>query len=188
MDETPVMPPRCRNDLGRGLRTWRALHRVKQSHAAELLGVSQPQISRWERGEQRPGGAEARALADLLAARLTGAADRRLGQFVRDSAAPVHLVCDLTHRLLAFSGARARSFRRPPEELDGALLWECASAEIVAAEGRLESAGWYDMAAPVMAFRTSGRASRLLEIREGPMAWTRFRLSDGSHARLVETL
>ncbi|WP_092694488.1 helix-turn-helix domain-containing protein [Tranquillimonas rosea] len=188
MQDGTSLPPRCRSDLGRGLRTWRALHRVKQSHAAELLGVSQPQISRWESGTQEPGQDEARLLADLLSARLAGGADGRLGKFVGDSVSPLHLICDMTHRLLAYSSARARQFRRVPEELDGALLWECASPDIIEAERNLETLGWFDLVAPIIELETTGHRSHLLEIPESRFTWTRFRLSDGRYARLVETI
>lgn len=127
-------------------------------------------------------------LADLLSARLSGGADRRLARFVRESASPAHLVCDLTHRLLVYSAGRARQFRRATGEMEGASLWECASPEIVEAERDLEALGWFDLAAPVLELDTRGHRSRLIEIPAGRFTWTRFRLSDGSHARLVETI
>src|SRR5207344_2186269 len=87
--------------LGRSLYRWRALRRIKQQHAAELLGVSQATISRWENGQLPPDEHEQLRLRTLMQARLDSAADRELARLVNHSSAAVHLVCDLTHRLLA---------------------------------------------------------------------------------------
>lgn len=56
--------------LGRSLRTWRALQRIKQLHAAQLLGVSQATVSRRENGQSPPAPDEAERLRTLMAARL----------------------------------------------------------------------------------------------------------------------
>ncbi|PPB84265.1 helix-turn-helix protein [Mycetohabitans endofungorum] len=69
MNETlSDMPPGAQ--LGSQLRRWRALHRIKQAHAAELFGVSQSTISRWEAGLQPMELAEQRHVAHTLSARL----------------------------------------------------------------------------------------------------------------------
>jgi transcriptional regulator with XRE-family HTH domain len=62
------------NEYGRALRRWRRLRSVKQSHAAELFGVTQATLSRWERGHHRLPDAAARKLSHLLAAPLDSAA------------------------------------------------------------------------------------------------------------------
>ena len=64
--------------LGLALRRWRLLHRVKQTHAAELLDVAQSTISRWEAGIQRMEPSEQCKVEALVAARLDAAADRVL--------------------------------------------------------------------------------------------------------------
>src|SRR6202171_1067878 len=94
------------NEFGRALRRWRRVRGVKQSHAAELFGVTQATLSRWERGHHRLPDAAARKLSRLLAAPLDSAADAGLRRLVESSALPVHLICDLSHRLLAASPAR----------------------------------------------------------------------------------
>lgn len=174
--------------LGRTLRTWRAIRRIKQLHAAELLRVSQATISRWENGQAAPDPDEAERLRRLMAARLDSDADRVLGRLVRQSSAPVHLVCDLTHRLLAASPAREAQFKVPASTLLGVSLWRCASEDIVRAEGQLAEIGWFGPAPPALAFRTGRRESADLVIHACEMRWVRFQLSDGSHARLVETV
>ena len=62
-------------EFGRALRRWRRLRGVKQSHAAELFGVTQATLSRWERGHHRLPQAAMRKLSALLAAPLDSAGD-----------------------------------------------------------------------------------------------------------------
>jgi transcriptional regulator with XRE-family HTH domain len=186
MDATLPLPSGLK--LGLALRTWRTLRRVKQSHAAELFGVSQATISRWEACRQAPSSREAARLRDALSAAPTGAADLAVLQLVRASTTPVHLVCDFTHRLLAASPARAKPWRMPPEELCGTSLWRYASEEIHQAEAALEDAGWFEPDATPMVVTTRGNDSVDVPIAPSRIRWTRLRLSDGSCARLVETI
>jgi len=174
--------------LGRSLRTWRTLRRIKQLHAAQLLGVSQATLSRWETGQRPPDADEAQRLRQLMAARLDSAADHVLGRLVRQSATPVHLVCDLTHRLLAASPGREAQFKVPTAQLMGRPLWRYASQDIVSAEAQLAERGWFGPTPPAIEFHTRGRDSGDLVILPCHMRWVRFQLSDGSFARLVETL
>ncbi|WGF87172.1 helix-turn-helix transcriptional regulator [Marinivivus vitaminiproducens] len=173
--------------LGRSLRTWRALRRVKQSHAAELLGVSQATVSRWERGGHEPSPAEQRALRYLLCARPDSAADRELVRLVMQSGGDMHLVCDLTHRLLAASSSRRACWRRSYAELENTSFWRYASEAIVEAEGRLAELGWYEPAPPEVRVRTGPNASSIVPIRPCVTRWVRIPLSDGSFARLTES-
>jgi transcriptional regulator with XRE-family HTH domain len=174
--------------LGRSLRTWRTLRRVKQLHAAQLLGVSQATISRWESGQSPPSADEAERLRTLMAARLDSAADHVLARLIRQSTAPVHLICDLTHRLLCASPAREAQFKVPTSQLLGTSLWRYASEDIVDAEGRLADCGWFGPTPPAIEFHTRARVSDELTILACEMRWVRFQLSDGSFARLVESI
>lgn len=174
--------------LGAALRRWRLLRRIKQQHAGELLGVSQATISRWENGRQLPDPDEEAALRQLMHARLDSAAERELARLVEQSARPVHLVCDLTHRLLALSPARERQCRVPRAQLIGRSLWRYASPEIVAAEARLASLDWFGPAPPALEIVTGANHQTEVEIEPSRLRWVRFQLSDGSAARLVETL
>ncbi|WP_425260974.1 helix-turn-helix domain-containing protein [Rubrivivax sp. RP6-9] len=174
--------------LGQSLRRWRALRRMKQSHAAELLGVSQPTISRWESGTQTPDEDEQQVLRRLMAARLDSAADHALARLVNESPLRVHLVCDLTHRLLALSRGREAECRRPRSEMMGRSLWRYASAEIVRAERSLSDRGWFSDNPPELTLTTSACLEQDVLIPSSRFRWVRFQLSDGSHARLVETL
>jgi len=174
--------------LGRSLRTWRALRRIKQLHAAQLLGVSQATVSRWENGLTPPSLDEAERLRSLMAARLDSAADQVLARLVQQSAAPVHLICDLTHRLLAASRAREAQFKVPTSRLMGTSLWRYASEDIVRAEAQLADHGWFGPMPPAIEFHTSARESDELAIFACDMRWVRFQLSDGSFVRLVESI
>jgi transcriptional regulator with XRE-family HTH domain len=174
--------------LGRSLRQWRALRRVKQAHAAELLQVSQAMVSRWEAGSQIPDLDEQDRLRALMSARLDSAADQALARLVRQSPGSLHLVCDLTHRLLAASPGRNRDWGCPPEDLIGVSLWRFATPEIVAAEAALSDGGWFEPDPPAIEIATGANGSPIVPIRAGWMRWTRFQLSDGAFVRLAETV
>ena len=171
--------------LGASLRTWRALRRVKQAHAAELLGVNQATISRWESGAERPSARQAARLRELMAAAPASDADRALASLVRESGEAVHMICDLTHRLLAVSRPRTRRWGVSGAQLIGCSLWRYATDDIVAAEEGLADAGWFEPAAPARRVFTRANRSSEVPIRAGWMTWTRLRLSDGGYARLV---
>jgi transcriptional regulator with XRE-family HTH domain len=176
------------NEFGRALRRWRRLRGVKQSHAAELFGVTQATLSRWERGHHRLPDAAARKLSRLLAASLDSAADAGLRRLVESSALPVHLICDLSHRLLAASPARFAGWTAGAAELRGVSLWGFATDEIRAAEGRLGELGWYDDGAAEVRFWTSANHSPIVAIEPGILLWERLQLSDGTLARLVTSM
>ena len=113
--------------LGSALRRWRLLNRIKQTHAAELFGVAQSTISRWESGAQEMEPAERAQVERRLSARLDAAADRALARLVDAGPSPMHLVCDLSHALLACSPSRAAEFGVPLSGLMGRSLWRYAT-------------------------------------------------------------
>ncbi|MFL9948409.1 helix-turn-helix transcriptional regulator [Paraburkholderia agricolaris] len=175
--------------LGIALKRWRLLHRVKQTHAAEMFGVAQSTVSRWEAGLQDMEPTERARAERLLAARLESAADRALERLVAESPREVHLVCDLTHRLLACSSARAVEFSVPLSALLGRSLWRYATPEIVAQELLLDDCGWRSVLAPApLEFGSGVNHSPQVPIHESRCRWTRMTLSDGTAVRLVETL
>ncbi len=177
----PPLPAR----LGPSLRRWRTLNRVKQAALAADLGVSQAMISRWEAGLARPEGRHASAVMALLTARAGSAADRALLRLVRGSAEPVHLICDLTHRLLAASPARAATWRAPVEDLLGTPLWRFASDGIAEGEAQLAARGWYEPAPEDVEVYTERADFAELTIRAGVIRYARLPLSEGGFARLI---
>jgi transcriptional regulator with XRE-family HTH domain len=174
--------------IGRSLHSWRIARRMKQAHVADLLGCSQATVSRWESGAQTPSALEAAAILRLLAARLSSSGDRALERLVKSSTAELHLVCDVTHRLLAASPARELGWRVSANELAGNSMWPFASPEIDAAERGLRDGGWFAEPSASLEVETGTNGRTDVPIRPGRFRWTRIRLSDGSFARLVETL
>lgn len=170
---------------GRSLRRWRRANDVKQSTIAEAMGVSQTTVSRWEAGRSHPTRREQQRLSQLIGARPTSAADRALLDLVTKAAEPVHLVCDLSHRLLAASPGRLATWRKGVSELRGISLWFAASEGIAEAERRLPDLGWYENPTAELAFETEFHDCSTLWIEAGVIVWTRIPLSDGTMARLV---
>lgn len=178
-----VLP--CANHLGASLRRWRLLNRVKQAALAADMGVSQATVSRWESGRLAPALREEARLVELLSARPTSAADAALVELVRNAPGRVHLICDLTHRLVAASPARIAGWRVAAETLVGRSLWRFASAGIARGERALEGLGWYAPVAPSVTVETENADFDELSIAAGSLHYTRMPLSDGSFARLV---
>lgn len=161
---------------------------MKQSHVAEIAGVTQATVSRWESGTHRPTPGQAARLAPLLEVRLDPAADAALRRLVETSALPVHLVCDLSHRLLAVSRPRLAEWRAGEHELLGRSLWPYATDEIRRAEAMLGDLGWHEPAGVAVAAATGPNRDPVVRIPPGILLWERLTLSDGRAARLVTTV
>ena len=175
--------------LGAALVSARLRRGMKQSHVAELLGVTQPTVSRIERGDLLPAGALREEAMRFLAARLDVRRDAGLRRLVEMAAAPVHVICDLTHRLLAASPTREREWQRSASDLKGVSLWPYASEVIREAETRLGQHGWGEPdGACAIEVATDAHASDGLRILPGRMIWERMILSDGSPVRLVTNI
>lgn len=172
--------------FGPALRRLRQLRGMKQSHLAELLGVTQSTVSRWERGDLDLSPAQRLALQRLLEARPDPAQDAALKRLVETSTQKVHLVCDRTHRLLAVSPSRLADWRRPAAELLGTSMLVYATPEILAAEASLDARGWYEDRQGSLRIDTGTNAE--LPIRPGTALWERIPLADGSAGRLVTAL
>lgn len=179
--ETAVL----QTSLGPSLRRWRALNRIKQEVLAHELGVSQARISRWESGHAQPDGRHLLKITQLLRARPSTAADRALLDLVSRSSDSVHLVCDLTHRLLAMSAGREKEWRAPVSEYLNRPLWRFASDGIRAAEQSLAENGWYEPDGPDILYKTERVEFPEMTIPECSVRISRLPLADGSFARLV---
>jgi hypothetical protein len=68
-------------------------------------------------------------------------------------------------------------------------LWRYSTQQIARQEAQLDTLGWRDaVAPPSLAFATGANDSATVTIRPSVCRWTRLMLSDGTAARLVETL
>ncbi|AXA39751.1 helix-turn-helix transcriptional regulator [Rhizobium leguminosarum] len=173
---------------GAGIRRMRLLRSMKQGHLAELLGVNQATISRWERDQLALSPETAVKLERIFASPRHAAVDAALKRLVEDSVRPVHLICDRTHRLLSASRPRQAEWRAPLGAFLGRSLFSYASAEIAAAEQSLEERGWHTGKLSSLTLDTGANGNALLPIAAGRVTWERIMLSDGSAGRLVTTI
>jgi transcriptional regulator with XRE-family HTH domain len=173
---------------GKLLKRLRILRGMKQQHVAELIGVTQATVSRWESGAIEPNAGQSALLVRHLALASESAHDAALRRLVETSTLKVHLVCDRTHCLLAVSKPRREEWRLDISELKGRSLIVYASPEILAAEATLPSRGWFDGALSSLDVATGPNSDVNVPIQKGKMIWERIALSDGSMARLVTTL
>ena len=177
-----------RKNLGLALRQMRLLRGIKQTHFAQLMGVNQATVSRWERG-QLPLSAAQQAMAHrLLAAACDSTQDAALKRLVESSTRKVHLVCDRTHRLLAASQSRQAEWRADAAECMGRSLIGCASEEILKAEATLEGLGWHVGELSSLEIATGANADRIIPILPGRVLWERIALADGRAGRIVTTV
>jgi len=174
--------------IPRSLRRFRRLHGIKQSHLAEMLGVSQGSVSRWESGQHLPSASMHDRIVDLIAARADGRGDAALKRLITSSPLRVHLICDATHRLLAASPARAAGWRADLAQYLGTSLWRHASPEIVAAEAMLAGHGWFERPFQRLRFHTGPNDSDTIVIAAGLMEWETVPLADGRIGRVTTAL
>ncbi|MBB3915503.1 helix-turn-helix domain-containing protein [Rhizobium fabae] len=173
---------------GTGIRRMRLLRSMKQQHLAELLSVNQATVSRWERGQLALSPEQAVRLERIFASPPHVSADAALKRLVEDSIRPVHLICDVTHRLLSASRSRQAEWRAPLAAFLGRSLFSYASAEIAANEQSLEERGWHEGRLLSLTFETGANDNALMPIAAGRVTWDRITLSDGSAGRLVTTI
>jgi len=174
--------------LGRALRRFRLLHGIKQGDVAERLAVTQASVSRWESGAHLPEPAMRDRILAMIAARAGNDADAALKRLIETSTAPVHLVCDATHRLLAASPARVAGWPGGAEAFLDRSLWRFASPEIVAAEEGLADRGWYDRPFQRLEFHTGHNGNAVIAVLPSTMRWETVPLADGRIGRITTTI
>lgn len=177
-----------RKNLGLALRQMRLLRGIKQMHFAQLMGVNQATVSRWERGQLALSPVQQAMAHRLLAAACDSAQDAALKRLVESSTRKVHLVCDRTHRLLAASPSRQAEWRADASEFMGRSLIGFASREILEAEATLEELGWHAGELSSLEVATGANTDRIVPILPGRVLWERIALSDGRAGRIVTTI
>lgn len=176
-------------NFGPVLRRIRVVRRLKQQALADLVGVTQATVSRWESGDLAPSLDQRRRLIRLLRSTATLNADHGLRRLVETSPLQVHLVCDITHRLLAASPSREAEWLSDARSWEGRSLYRFATEEIRQAEGKLDACGWFEGRVPGAYFWTeAGDPETPIRIQEGYCIWERLTLNDGSPVRMATTL
>lgn len=169
--------------FGARLRMLRRAHRVKQAALAEMLGVKQSTVSRWEADIQLPAPEIQRRAFSILTSQSTN--DSALRRLVEHSNDATHLIDDASHVCLAFSQKRGREWRHDPAVLLGRSLWNFATEEIQLAETLMANGGWWDQHLPApVTLRSSASTDPQMAIRKGTLIYERLYLSDGSPVRL----
>jgi transcriptional regulator with XRE-family HTH domain len=175
--------------LGLQLRRFRRLRGMKQDHIADLLGVSQGLVSRWEAGLHTPSPGLCHRLETLLGSDADPATDTALRRLIENATEPVHLICDASHVLLAASPAREAEWGSRATPFIGTSLWRFASTEIVTSEERLSDRGWFEDTDPgQVLLETGGNGSREMRILPSTLRWERIALAGGRIGRLVTTI
>ena len=174
--------------VGRALRRFRILNGIKQGHVAERLAVTQASVSRWESGTHAPEAAMRERILAMIAANAGNDADVALKRLVESSSAPVHLVCDATHRLLAASPSRAKAWADSADSFLNRSLWSFASPEIVAAEAGLADRGWYDRPFQRLEFHTGHNGCAVIAVLPSMLRWETVPLADGRIGRITTTI
>lgn len=173
--------------FGSRLRKARRAQGIKQAAIADLLGIDQATVSRWEAGIQVPSSEMQEAAFRLLGRRATS--DEALRRLVESSASPVHLIEEASHVCLAYSPVRAREWRVSCRALLGRSLWRFATDDIQREEEALADAGWWDRQWPeARQFKIAPREFDAITITAGDVLWERLYLADGTPVRLVTGL
>lgn len=172
--------------LMRAVRRTRVLLGMKQSHLAELVGVGQSSLSKWESGIHVPPREKLALLARFVVEAPGEPSNAILKRLVEQSSREIHLVCDATHCLLAASPSRRAEWRLP--EGTGIPMWRYATAEIRRAEERLAGLGWADGPDMAVVFATSESHDPVVPIRPGRVLWERLPIGGLGWGRLVTTL
>ena len=172
--------------FGPRLRTLRRARSLKQSALAEMIGVEQSTVSRWESGTLIPSSDVQDQVFQTLS--VCKVDEFALKLLVESSTLPIHLIDEASHICLAYSKSRGHEWRKDPQVLLGKTLWPYASEEIQIAEEALDQTGWWDTYQPQpFQIRTAPSHNPEMRIQAGCLTYERMYLSDGTPVRLCTT-
>lgn len=172
-------------EFGRLLRQWRRTSDIKQSRLADILGVTQATVSRWESGAQKPAPLHCDLIHQMMTRKRNFRLDHAIKRLVMHSSQRVHLIEDRSHRLLCASRPREHEWQRDCSALLGTSLWRFATPEIASAEKSLHDLGWHEDQTDHLTFENSRRDGDPMRIIDTYILWERFFLSDGTAVRLT---
>ncbi|MCW0983802.1 helix-turn-helix domain-containing protein [Agrobacterium sp. BT-220-3] len=173
---------------GPTLRHIRKMRNMKQSHLAELAGVDQATISRWERRKSLLPEDTKTRLHTIFYRFVTLPEDDAIKRLVTTSSLKVHLICDQTHCLLSASGRRLDEWKTSLPDVIGKSMLPYASQEILDAELALKKSGWTDQLGARTIISTGPNNHPIIHIPQSRAIWERILLSNGMIGRLVTTL
>lgn len=170
------------------LRRIRQVRGIKQGHLADLMGVSQATMSKWETGALIPSPEQCNKFLQIFSTRLCPTQDAWVKRFVENSAGSVHLICHFTHNLLAASRARYREWEQVCSSMYERPLIDDAPDDIQLAEDALlKNMDSASLMRP-FALNTNGRIGGRYSVKPSLVLWETFQLSDGSWVRLVSSV
>ncbi|WP_373414847.1 helix-turn-helix domain-containing protein [Ensifer aridi] len=170
------------------LRRLRRVREIKQGHFAQLLGVSQGTISKWETGEARPSSKQIERITQFFTNAPAPARDAWLSRLVKYSDRQVHVMTDADHRLLAASQPRIKEWHRDYIDVASLPLSESLPDDIAAAERWLVEHDHPTVWLTPLVVAVEGRKGGPYDIDPGLLLWERFPLSDGTWVRLITNI
>jgi len=170
------------------LRRLRRVREIKQGHFADLIGVSQGTVSKWETGEARPSSKQIERIIQIFTQEPAVTKDAWLRRLVMHSDRQVHVMTDASHQLLAASQPRINEWQRDYVDVASLPLSASLPDDIAAAETWLLEHDHPTVCLTPLVVAIDGRKGGPFDIDPGLLLWERLLLSDGTWVRLVTNI
>ncbi len=174
-------------DWGAQLRRFRRLRALKQVALAELIGVDQATVSRWESGRQSPDLAMQQRLRDLMR-RIEPGEEVLLKHWINASIGYT-VLCDEDRIIRAASASYCSIHGLSPAEVLGRSTIPTFTAELEQALWLAVDRGFFEgqVASATVVARTNALSGQPRKI-PGISVWTPVRLTDGRVLRRVDRI